>query len=230
MDCSARAQMFLTRSVAARFSMLKSLSYPKTIYGLLLAALLGAASCAHAASAVSAPIDELNDRFLQVMKAGKTIQFQQRYAILAPTIKRTFDLPFLMQSAVGVHWALLREEQRTALIEAFERYAISLCAAYFDDYSGQRFEVMGEMKTSNGDPSILVKILPGDATGDVHTLSYVMRQVASEWKAIDVVMDRQISLSALALDQIRALLSNYGDAELLARLQQTTTELFHRSH
>jgi phospholipid transport system substrate-binding protein len=214
-----------------RFSMLKSRSHLKIIYGLLLAvAFLGVATCAHAASAVSAPIDELNDRFLQVMKAGKTIQFQQRYAILAPTIKRTFDLPFLMQSAIGAHWASLTAEQRTALIEAFERYAVSLCAAYFDGYSGQRFEIVGETKTGTGDPSILVKILPGDATDDVHMLSYVMRQAASEWKAVDVVMDRQISLAALAPDQIRALPSNYGDAGLLARLQQTTAELSHRSH
>jgi len=157
------------------------------------------------------------------------MQFQQRYAVLAPTITRAFDLTFLMQSAIGAHWALLTVEQRTALIEAFQQYAVSLCAAYFDDYSGQRFEVLGETKTSSGDPSILVKILPGDVTDDVHTLSYVMRQVGSEWKAMDVVMDRQISLAALVLDQIRALLSNYGDAGLLARLKQTTAELSQRA-
>jgi phospholipid transport system substrate-binding protein len=210
--------------------MLQSLSYPKIAFGLLLAAaLLGAASCAQAASALSAPIEELNARFLQVMKAGKTMQFQQRYAVLAPTITRAFDLTFLMQSAIGARWALLTAEQRAALIEAFQQYAVSLCATYFDDYSGERFEILGEMKTSSGDPSILVKILPGDVTDDVHTLSYVMRQVGSEWKAMDVVMDRQISLAALALDQIRALLSNYGDAGLLARLQQTTAELSHRA-
>jgi phospholipid transport system substrate-binding protein len=173
----------MTTNLVIRFSMLKSFSYSKIIPGLLLAvALLGAASCAHAASAVSAPIEELNDRFLQIMKAGKTMQFQQRYAILAPSIKRTFDLPFLMQSAIGAHWASLTPEQRTTFIEAFEQYAVSLCAAYFDDYSGQRFEIVGEVKTSTGDPSVLVKIWPGDVTDDAHTLSYVMRQAASDWR------------------------------------------------
>jgi len=52
-----------------------------------------------------------------------------------------------------------------------------------------------------------------------------MRQAGFGWKAMDVVMDRQISMAALALAQIRALLSNHGDAALLARLQQTTAEL-----
>jgi phospholipid transport system substrate-binding protein len=213
------------------FLIVKSLCSRRTVLaGLLAATLLGTTSGTYAASALSTPIEELNARFLQVMKAGKAMQFQQRYAALAPTIAHAFDLPFLMQSAIGAHWALLTAEQRTALIDAFQQYAVSLCAAYFDDYSGQRFEILGETKTSSGDPSILVKILPGDATDDVHTLSYVMRQVGSEWKAVDVVMDRQISLAALALDQVRALLSNYGDAGLLARLQQTTAELSHRSH
>ena len=51
-----------------RFSMLKSLSYPKILYGLLLtAAFLGAASCAHAQSAVSTPIEKLNPPFLLIM-------------------------------------------------------------------------------------------------------------------------------------------------------------------
>ena len=81
--------------------MLKSFSSRRTVFGLLLAAaLLGATSGAYAASALSTPIEELNARFLQLMKAGKTMQFQQRYAVLGPTIAHAFDLPFLMQSAM----------------------------------------------------------------------------------------------------------------------------------
>jgi phospholipid transport system substrate-binding protein len=196
---------------------------------MLSLALLDAVSPAHAGSALSAPIEEFNARLVQVMQAGKTLQFQQRYTLLASTITRTFDLAFLLQNAVGAHWAMLIPEQRAALNEAFQQYAVSLCAAYFDNYSGERFEIAGEMKTSGGDPIVLVKIWPGDPKEDVHTLSYVMRQAGSEWRATDVVMDRQISLAALALAQIRALLSNHGDAGLLSRLQQTTTELSHRA-
>ena len=219
----ASGSLLITRS-----SMLRSQSSRRIVFGLMLAAaLFGAVSSVHAASALSAPIEELNARFLQVMKAGKTMHFQQRYALLAPTITHAFDLTFLLQSAVGAHWTLLTPEQRTALTEAFQQYAVSLCAASFDDYSGQRFEIMGEAKANNGDPIVLVKIWPGDVKDDVHTLSYVMRQAGSEWKAMDVVMDRQISLAAVALAQIRALLSNHGDAGLLARLQQTTAELSH---
>jgi hopanoid biosynthesis associated membrane protein HpnM len=209
--------------------MLWSRSSRRTVFGLMLAAaLLGPPLPAHAASPVSAPIEELNARLLEVMKAGKTTQFQQRYALLSPTIAHAFDLTFLLQSAMGGHWAPLTPAQRTALVEAFEQYAVSLCAAYFDDYSGERFEILGETKSNGGDPIVLVKILPGDVKDDVHTISYVMRQTGSEWKAKDVVMDRQISLAEVALAQIRALLSNHGDAGLLARLQQTTAELSHR--
>ena len=200
------------------------------LFAVMLAlALLDAVSPAQAASALSAPIEELNARFVQVMQAGKTLQFQQRYTLLAPTITRTFDLGFLLQNAVGAHWAMLTPEQRVTLTEAFQQYAVSLCAAYFDNYSGERFEIAGETKTSGGDPIVLVKMWPGDPKEDVHTLSYVMRQAGSEWRATDVVMDRQISLAALALAQVRALLSNHGDAGLLSRLQQTTTELSQRA-
>ena len=91
--------------------MLRSQSSRKIVFGLMLAAaLFGAVSSVHAASALSAPIEELNARFLQVMKAGKTMHFQQWYALLAPTITHAFDLTFLLQSAVGAHWTLLTPE------------------------------------------------------------------------------------------------------------------------
>jgi len=58
-----------------------------SVFGLMLAAaLLNPSSSAHAASPVSAPIEELNARLVEVMKAGKTTQFQQRFALLSPTI------------------------------------------------------------------------------------------------------------------------------------------------
>jgi ABC-type transporter MlaC component len=205
---------------------LRSRSSHRVIFAAMLAvALVGAAYSAQAASALSAPIEELNAGFLAVMKAGKTMQFQQRYALLSPTITRVFDLTFLLQSAMSRRWDPLTPEQRAALTEAFQQYAVSICAAYFDDYSGVRFEIMGETKSGGDDPIVLVKIWPGDVKDEVHTLGYVMRQAGAEWKAKDVVMDRQISLAAVALAQIRALLSNHGEAELLARLRQTTAEL-----
>ena len=52
---------------------------------MLAVATLDAVSPAQAASALSAPIEELNARFVEVMKAGKTLQFHQRYTLLAPT-------------------------------------------------------------------------------------------------------------------------------------------------
>src|SRR5262245_27342325 len=88
---------------------------------MLGVALLNPVSPAQAASALSAPIEELNARFIEVMKSGKTTQFQQRYALLAPTITHAFDLAFLLQSAVGARWAALNPEQRAALTEAFQR-------------------------------------------------------------------------------------------------------------
>src|SRR5262249_29272824 len=203
-----------------------SRSSPRTVFGLMLAAaLLNPSSSAHAASPVTAPIEELNARLVEVMKTGKTTQFQQRYALLLPTIAHAFDLTFLLQRAMGGHWAPLTPEQQTAFTEALPQYPTSSCASDFDNYSGERFEIVGETKTSGGDPIVLVKIWPGDPKEDVHTLSYVMRQAGSEWKATDVVMDRQISMATLALAQIRALLSNHGDARLLAPLRQTNSEL-----
>jgi phospholipid transport system substrate-binding protein len=186
--------------------------------------LIGALS-ANAASGPAAAIEQLNANFLQAMKAGKSMSFQQRYALLAPAIERAFDLSFIMQSTTGAHWNSLTPDRRQVLTEAFERYAVSICAAYFADYSGERFEIQPATTNGAGDAVVPVKIVPGDPHDDVHVLGYVMRQANGEWKAIDVMMDGQFSIAAVKRSEIGALLSSDGESGLLARLQRSAAAL-----
>ena len=191
---------------------------------LLLAAVAGAGP-AEAGSPLTAPIEQFNAGLLQAMKAGKSMSFQERYAMLAPIISRSFDLPYLVQSAAGEHWDALSPEQRQAVIDAFRGYATAICAKYFDDYSGERFDIVRETKTSSGDPVVEVKISPGSPSDDAHVLSFVMRQAGAEWKAVDVMMDGMFSLVAVKRSEIRTLLASNGEAGLIASLRQSIARL-----
>ena len=191
------------------------------------AAWLGAAPSGFAEASASIPIEELNRRFLEAMKAGKKTQFQQRYALLAPTIAHVLNVESVLERALGNRWPQLLPEQRSALTEAFEQYATSLCVVYLDDDSGERFEVLGETEIDGGNRIVRVRTWSEDAGNEAHTMSYVMRQVDSEWKAIDVILDQQISLAGMAIAEIRELLANGGDEGLLARVKQTISELSH---
>jgi phospholipid transport system substrate-binding protein len=197
-------------------------------HGMAWRAALGAmaALCLAApaeASEVTAPIEQLDAGLLQVMKAGKSAPFQQRYNVLAPLVIRAVDLDAVLQGGVGPTWASLSPADQAALKTAFQRYSIATYVAHFDDYAGEKFELYPP--AAGSDPVVKVKIVPGKPSDDTHVLGYTMRQTGSGWKAIDVSADSEISQVVAQQEEIRSLVTRSGPAGLLARLQQKTAEL-----
>jgi phospholipid transport system substrate-binding protein len=178
-----------------------------------------------APSELTEPIEQLNAGLLNVMKAGKNLTFQQRYDLLAPAIMRAFNLKLIVERAAGERWDSLPAAQQQALIETFQRYAVAMCASYFDDYAGERFELLPATKTEKGDPVVKVKILPGNPSDDTHVLSYTMQKNGPQWQAIDVVIDGFVSFTAVKEAELRAILLSKGAPALLARLQQLVAQL-----
>jgi phospholipid transport system substrate-binding protein len=175
-----------------------------------------------AASELSAPIEQLDAGLLEVMKAGKATPFQSRCDALGPLVVRALDLEFILEGAVGAAWAALPADQQAALRVAFQRYTIAKYVANFEDFSGERFELLPP--AAGGDPVVRVRIVPGSPDGRAHVLGYVMRQTADGWKAVDVTADG-ISVVAVQQAEFRAVMAMGGIAHLLARLQQKASEL-----
>src|SRR5580692_6699030 len=175
-----------------------------------------------AASDVTTPIEALDAGLLQVMKAGKSAPFQQRYDVLAPLVTRAIDLDAILEGAVGTAWATLSPTDITALKSAFQRFSVATYVANFDDYGGERFDLA---PPAGADPVVRVKIVPGKQGDETHVLAYTMRQTPGGWKAIDVRADGSISQVVAQQEEIRALIRSGGTAGLYARLQQKTAEL-----
>lgn len=98
--------------------------------GLALCGQIAIASSSFAASSdLTAPIEQLNAELLKVMKAGKTLTFQQRYDLLAPVMIRAFNLKFIVKSAADERWDALPPTQQQAVLETFQHYAVTMCAS-----------------------------------------------------------------------------------------------------
>jgi len=174
------------------------------------------------ASEVSAPIEQLDAGLIEIMKAGKATPFQSRCDLLAPLVVRALDLEFILEGAVGAAWTALPLDQQAALRVAFQRFSIAKYVANFEDYTGERFELL--LPAAETDRVVRVKIVPGSPGGQAHVLGYVMRQTAEGWKAVDVTAD-EISVVAVQQAEFRAVIAMGGIAHLLARLQQKASEL-----
>jgi phospholipid transport system substrate-binding protein len=188
----------------------------------LTASLLGTGSPA-IASEMTAPIEQLHAGLIEIMKAGKTAPFRERYDRIAPLIDRTFDLEVIVRQVVGPRWAALPPDQQAALGDAFRRYTIASYVSNFDDYSGERFEVLPGVGAVGNDRIVKTQIVT--ASDQAHVLAYVMRQTGGGWRAIDVLADGSISRVAAQRSEIRSVLSGGGGLGLLVSLRRKTAEL-----
>jgi phospholipid transport system substrate-binding protein len=190
----------------------------------LFAAIAGKSTFADAAaSPATAPIEQFYLALVEIMKAGKSTPFRQRFDALAPVIQQTFDLDAILTSSVGPPWSTLPPEQQAALKGAFQRYTISNYVYNFDSFSGQRFEVQPGATAMGAEQLVRTRIVP--ASGEAHNLDYVMRQTGGTWKVVDVLADSSISRVAVQRSEMRAVLAKGGGPALLGRLQTKTAEL-----
>jgi phospholipid transport system substrate-binding protein len=196
----------------------------RTILGLALcwtAALLGPAPAV--ASEMTAPVEQLHAGLIEIMKAGKTVSFRQRYDKIAPVIGRTFDLDVIVRQVVGPRWAALPPDQQAALEDAFRRYTVASYVSNFEDYSGERFEVLPGVTAVGNDRVVTTRIVT--ASGQAHVLAYVMRQTGAGWRAVDVLAEGSVSRVAAQRSEIRSVLSDGGGTGLLVSLHRKTAEL-----
>jgi phospholipid transport system substrate-binding protein len=187
------------------------------IFALALLPVLGPAAAASAdAGGPAATITAFYDALLAVMKASKTLTFDQRYARLQPAISRTFNLTLMTRIAIGPQWVNLPPPQQQELLQWFARYTISTYASRFDGYSGERFVVEPQpVQNPNG---VIVEsrlLRPSDAPV---TLDYLMRRGGDgAWQVIDVFLSGTISELATRRSEFVAVLGREG-AEGLVRL------------
>jgi phospholipid transport system substrate-binding protein len=166
---------------------------------------------------VLAPIHQLNDGLLGVMKAGHATPFSQRFDMLAPVIDQTFDLSAILKESVGLAWDSQPPDQQAALLKAFRRYTVASYVNSFDEYNGQRFLINPETQIVGNDQIVRTQIIP--VSGDGHQLNYVMRQGPGGWRITDVLADGAVSRVAVQRSDFRRLVREGGAPALAQSLQ-----------
>jgi phospholipid transport system substrate-binding protein len=180
----------------------------------------------HAApeDAVVAPIQQLMDGLLRIMKAGVHTPFNERFNMLAPVVDQTFDLENILKESVGPTWSTLPAEQQSTLLQAFRRYTVATYVNSFDAFEGQHFEVKPDTRpVGNGEQVVQTRIVP--VSGDGHELDYVMRDGPAGWRAVDVLADGSVSRVAVQRSDFRRLLTRGGADALAESLRTKSADL-----
>ena len=157
------------------------------------------------------------------MKAGKSAPFTQRYNLVAPAVDRAFDLPGVLAASVGPRYASLPPAEQAALLDEFRKFTVASYVANFDEFSGERIEMVPGQRAVGNDLVVGTRIVP--ARGEPTTIDYVMRRGAQGWQAIDVLLNGSISQNAVKRSDFRSLVSGSSAQALIDSLRRKVVEL-----
>lgn len=169
-----------------------------------------------------APIEALNKALLTAMHAGRSTPFPARFNILAPILDAALDLPEILRNSVGLRWQEMPANQRTVLEQVFRVFTIASYTANFDNFDGQRIEILPERRSIGADQVVATNLIQGDQTTRI---DYVMRKIDGSWRAVDVLLNGTISRVAVQRSDFRRLLDSGSAERLIRSLRDKVAEL-----
>jgi phospholipid transport system substrate-binding protein len=193
------------------------------ILSLALAAGLAAAPASADPVSPQMVVQSLYDTLLGVMKGSKDLGFAGRYERLKPAIEAAYNLPLMSRLSIGPQWQSLTQEQQEKMAVAFDAFTIATYANRFDDYSGEKFEVLPETTPSSGGVIVQTRLVKGN--GEPVTLNYLMRESDGRWQIIDVFLSGTISELATRRSEFTSVMRRDGAQGLLQLLDRRVAEL-----
>lgn len=190
---------------------------------LFLLAFAAAPSAQAQDAGPAAPVAQLDDALLRIMRMGGASPFAARAGVIAPVVAQVFNLPHILQVSVGPRWSSISPAEQTKLLDVFTRYTVASYVANFDAYDGQRFEILPQTRVVGSDQVVATRLVP--RTGEATRIDYQMRRGSAGWQVVDVLLDGSISRVAVQRSDFRSLLSGGGPQRLIASLERKVASL-----
>ena len=170
-------------------------------------------------------VQSFYDALMETMKQGDELGFDGRYKKLEPVIRKTFDEQVMAKIAVGSSWTNFSADDKSKVLDVFDRYMVTTYASRFKTYKGQSFEV-GEVKELPADKRTLVETKLIRSNGQPVSLNYLFRPGADGgMKIIDVYYSGAISEMARMRSDFSATVTEGGAAALVAALEKKIVDI-----
>jgi phospholipid transport system substrate-binding protein len=177
---------------------------------------------AEAAPGPTEIVRQFYGELLDVMRQAGSLGPKGRYRRLEPIVLKSFDVPFMARLSVGPLWARLPVEQKRRAAQAYGRYITAIYATRFDDYAGEKFQVLGEQQIKHG---TLVKTHIVKSSGEPVSINYVLHDNDIAWQIRDVYLSGSISELATRRSEFATILRSSGIDGLIDSLNKKADDL-----
>ena len=160
-------------------------------------------------------IKKFNATLVDAMKGGKELGYSGRYKLLEPVIKDSFALSYMASVSAGRYWGKFSEKERRLFLDAYTEWTTATYAGRFDEYSGEKFEVIAESKL-NPDNATVTSKLYAKKERDFY---YRLRRIEGKWRIVDIQVSG-VSQLALTRSQFVSVLHEQGFNALISMLNK----------
>lgn len=187
---------------------------PSVVAACALLPLLAGAARAETPSQV---VDGLATQVVAVLKDG-ALDAAQKRARIEQIAYSAIDFVTLSKLVLARNWAKFSTEQRAAFEAEFKRHLSMTYGRNIDSYQNEKVQITGERPESRGDVTVQSKILRGSTSENI-VVDYRLRQVDSQWKIIDVIIEG-VSLVSNFRSQFQDIVAQGGADKLITLLKE----------
>jgi phospholipid transport system substrate-binding protein len=124
--------------------------------------------------------------------------------------------------SVGPAWRSLAADQKRRAVQAYSRYIAAIYASRFDDYAGEKLQVLGQQQIKHG---TLIKTQIIKANGEPVAINYIVHDNDIAWQIRDIYLSGSISELATRRSEFANILRTSGIDGLITSLNKKADDL-----
>lgn len=189
---------------------------------LILLCMIAGAVSSHAdeveTAAPEAVVARLENMLINNMKAGDSMNFEQRYESLRPLVGEIMAVERMGRYLFGRDWTSFDESGRENFKQAFLDLSAATYAGQFKEFGGERFDPV-EVR-EQGEDRVVVKRRLTTGSGRKIAFDYLMLHSDAGWRIVTIITDG-VSDLAVKRTQYRRILDSDGLDAVIAHIRES---------
>lgn len=168
--------------------------------------------------AAKEPVIKLYQALSAVQKLSKNSQAQQT-AILNQALDNSYDFPAIIAKTVGYRYNAFTPQEKETVLAAFKKYTVARYLSSFTDESDTQFKIAPEIKSAPSGMNQIIATTVGSSSDETQ-INYIVHKTPQGWRIIDVLLNGNISQTAVQRGDFNSTLAKGGSQALIKMLDQ----------
>ena len=182
---------------------------------LLIALVLGGRALA--SNDPKAVVESTANAVIAVLR-DSSLQHEAKQSRIEDIVYANVDFDTLSRLVLAQNWKRFNDQQRETFQREFKRHLSVTYGKNIDDYRNETVAITGERKESQGDSTVMSKIVRGQGSAEFQ-VNYRLREKDGQWRIIDVIVEG-VSMVANFRSQFQDIVSSGGPDKLLKLLHE----------